>query len=58
MSTSTIKMYAVIDKGIIIAPYVGTEKQLKETKLKNPNFNFVEMTLENSPMKTGDKYNG
>jgi hypothetical protein len=57
-STSTIKMYAVIDNSVILGPYVGTEEELKETKLNNPNYNFVEMTLENSPMKIGDIYNG
>ena len=58
LSTSTIKMYAVVSNGTIIAPYVGTDEQLNETKLKNPNCNFIEMTLENSPMRSGDTYNG
>jgi hypothetical protein len=51
-------MYAVVSNGTIIAPYVGTDEQLNETKLKNPNCNFIEMTLENSPMRSGDTYNG
>ena len=56
--TSTIKMYAVIHNGIVIAPYVGTEEELIQTKTKNPSCNFIEMTLENSPMETGEMYNG
>jgi len=51
-------MYAVIHDGTIVGPYVGTDEQLNETKLKNPHCDFIEMTLENSPMVTGGKYNG
>ena len=52
---STIKMYAVVDNKVIVSPFVGNEQQLKEQQSQYPNYKFIEMTLENSPVMVGDK---
>ena len=54
-STSTIKMYAVVNNGIVINPFVGTAEQLIKAKENYPSYKFIEMTLENSPISIGDK---
>ena len=54
-STSTIKMYAVVDNGIVINPFVGDSEQLIKAKEIYPSYEFIEMTLENSPVSIGDK---
>lgn len=48
-------MYAVVDNGIVINPFVGNNKQLIKAKENYPNYKFIEMTLENSPVSIGDK---
>jgi hypothetical protein len=53
--TSTIKMYAVVDKGFVVSPFVGTTEQLTKAKEDYPSYEFIEMTLENSPLSIGDK---
>jgi len=54
-STSTIKMYAVVDNRIVISPFVCNNEQLIEAKKTYPSYEFIEMTLENSPISIGDK---
>ena len=53
--TSTIKMYAVVDNGIVINPFIGDSEQLIKVKKDYPSYEFIEMTLENSPISIGDK---
>jgi len=48
-------MYAVVDNGIVINPFVGNSEQLKEQQMQYPSYKFIEMTLENSPISIGDK---
>ena len=54
-STSTIKMYAIVDKGFVVNPFVGTIEELIKAKETYPSYEFIEMTLENSPLSIGDK---
>jgi hypothetical protein len=48
-------MYAVVDNGIVINPFVCNNEQLIEAKKTYPTYQFIEMTLENSPISIGDK---
>jgi hypothetical protein len=48
-------MYAVIENGIVISPFVGNIEQLIKVKENYPSYKFIEMTLENSPLSIGDK---
>lgn len=55
--TCTTKMYAIIDKdGIVVNYAIGMTYE--ETQKKFFEHTLVEMTLENSPITFGDKYDG
>ena len=58
LSTSTIKMYALLLDKVVIAPFVCEESELLENQKKYPQYEFIEMTLENSPAQVGEIWKG
>jgi hypothetical protein len=55
LSSTSSKMYAVVDDTYVLDVYVGP---LEKAPSKWKNLTFVEMVVENSPAAIGWKWNG
>lgn len=51
------KLFAVLNKEDIITD-IWCAESLEEAQSDNPNTTVIEMTLENSPQVTGEKWKG
>lgn len=51
------KLFAVLNEKDIITD-IWCAESLEEAQLDNPNFMVIEMTLENSPQTSGEKWKG
>jgi hypothetical protein len=53
---SSIKMYAVVSDNVVLGPLVATLDELDLVQKQYPDYNFIEMTEENTPAIVGEKW--